>query len=544
MLITISSSLQTAPIHPHHPSPPPTLPKPGKDNLRLQRLLKKAAKKNAILASEQAKSFRTSLSPVNEASPDLERDESPPPAETLKTAPPPSTSFPTQPSLKPVTHHIPSSFRRSKPFTLKVTEQRRIAEHVMLTSSPAMPLLHKSGGPETPHQPEATDTHFSPPHDPSISVFPQPPLPSTPSTERAPEAAYVTKVHTYFHSVKPPRAKTPTSNQAQGTISHGDERPFSPAPETGCSEPPPKQIPNLLDNSKSTAPSLEPPSPSAAEAEPPNQDPKPAPTEEPIKAPSPKSSPTNDHTEKPMTHGSDTEISGSESTPALSKQDGNILKPSAPSTAWREPHSTTATPAQADSTGATSTDTKPEDISQPQLTPSLPNTSPSLKAEPAASSVEAARPPGDNASGWRRLRKHLMAQPEAPNFPEPQLEKPGQEERSKEKESSQATASQDQRQFKSKATKMWDAILYQMAVSKEKKQQAEEKSQKEANFFLPRRLPILLHKPRFDARKLKELAAKPMTKITTVFEVSRFRPEAAEKDAKSFNRIASGWSVN
>ncbi|KFO94725.1 Uncharacterized protein C11orf89, partial [Buceros rhinoceros silvestris] len=302
----------------------------------------------------------------------------------------------------------------------------------------------------------------------------------------------------------------------------------------------------LLDDSKSTAPSLEPPFPSAAEAEPPNQDPRPAPTEEFIEAPSPNSSPTDDHTEKPMTHGSDTEISGSESTPELSKQDGNILKPSAPSTPWREPHSITATPAQADSTGAASTDTKTEDISQPQLTPSLPNASPSLKAEPAASSVEAARPPGDNASGWHRLRKHLMVQPEAPNFPEPQLEKLGQEEGSKEKESSQATASQDHRQFKSKATKMWDAILYQMTVSKEKKQQqqAEEKSQKEANFFLPCRLPILLHKPRFDARKLKELAAKPMTKITTVFEASRFRPEAAEKHTKSFNRIASGWSVN
>lgn len=542
MLMTISSSLQTAPIHPHHPSPPPTLPKPGKDNLRLQRLLKKAAKKNAILASEQAKSFRTSLSPVNEASPDLERDESPPPAETLKTEPPPSTSLPAQPSIKPVTHHIPSPFRRGKPFTLKVTEQRRIAEHVMLTSSSAVPLLHKPGALETPHQPEGADTHFPPPHDPLISVFPQPPPPGTPSTERAPEATYVTKVHTYFHSVKPPRAKTPTSNQAQGTVSHEDERPFSPAPETGCSEPPPRQIPTLLNNSKSTAPSLEPPFPPPAEAEPPHQDPRPAPTEESIKAPSPSSSPTDDHTEKPMTHGSDTEISGSESTPELSKQDGNILKPSAPSTPWSEPHSTTATPAQADSTGATSTDTKPEDISQPHLTPSLPNTSPSIKAEPAASSVEAARPPGDNASGWHRLRKHLMVQPEASNLPEPQLEK--LEEGSKEKESSQATARQDHRQFKSKATKMWDAILYQMTVSKEKKQQAEEKSQKEANSFLPRRLPILLHKPRFDARKLKELAAKPMTKITTVFEVSRFRPEAAEKHTKSFNRIASGWSVN
>ncbi|KFZ63531.1 hypothetical protein N338_03416, partial [Podiceps cristatus] len=193
MLITVSSFIQPAPVH-HHLSPPPTLPKPGKDNLRLQRLLKKAAKKNAVLASEQAKSFRSSLSPVNEASPDLEHNESAPPAETPKTAAPPSASLPAHLSVKPVTHRIPSPFRKSKPFTLKVTEQRRIAEHLMLTTSPAMPLLHK---PEAPQQSEGTDTHLSSPRDPSIPAFPQSSPFSTPSNERAPEVTYVTKVHAY-----------------------------------------------------------------------------------------------------------------------------------------------------------------------------------------------------------------------------------------------------------------------------------------------------------------------------------------------------------
>ncbi|KAM9605248.1 proline-rich protein 33 isoform 1-T1 [Morphnus guianensis] len=544
MLITVSSSVQPAPIH-HHLSPPPTLPKPGKDNLRLQRLLKKAAKKNAILASEQAKSFRSSLSPVNEASPDLEHNESTPPAETPETTAAASASLPTRLSIKPITHRIPSPFRKSKPFTLKVTEQRRIAEHLMLTTSPAMPLLHKPGAPKTPQQPEGTDTHLPSPHDPSISVFPQPPPSSTPSKERAPEVTYVTKVHAYFHSVKPPRAKTSTSNQTQETVSHDDKRPSSPAPETRYSEPPPGQIPTLLDDSKAMAPALEPPLFSAAETEPPNEAPRPAPTEESIKAPSPKPSPSDAHTDQPMTHGSNTEISGSEIAPELPKQDGDILKSLTPSTPWRQAHPATATPAQADSTVATSTDTEAERIVQPQLTPSLPNTSPPLKAEPAPSPVEEARPPGDNASGWHRLRKQLMVQPEAPNFPESEPEKLGQEEGNKEKDGSQPTIGQECRLFKSRATRMWDAILYQMSVNKERKQQAEEKKlQKEERNFLPRRLPILLHKPRFDARKLKELAAKPMTKITTVFEVSRFRPKAAEEHSKSFNRTASGWSVN
>lgn len=137
-----------------------------------------------------------------------------------------------------------------------------------------------------------------------------------------------------------------------------------------------------------------------------------------------------------------------------------------------------------------------------------------------------------------------MVQPEATNFPEPKPEKLEQEEGNKE-DTAQAVIKQDCMLVKSKAMRMWDAILYQMTLAKERKQQAEEKKpQKEERVFLPRRLPIFLHKPRFDVRKLKELAAKPMTKISTVFEVSRFRPKVAEEQTKSFNRTASGWSVN
>ncbi|KFP33503.1 Uncharacterized protein C11orf89, partial [Colius striatus] len=299
-----------------------------------------------------------------------------------------------------------------------------------------------------------------------------------------------------------------------------------------------------LDDSKAVAPALNPPLLSAAEAEPSNQAPTLPPTEEPTKAPSPKPSFPDVHINKPMTHENDSKIAGSESTPELPKQDDNILKSSTPSTPWRQAQPGTATPAQAVSTEATSTDTREEHVVQSQVTPSLPNSSPPLKAESAPSS-EAANPPGARVSGWHRLRKHLMVRPETPSFPEPKEEKLGEEERSKEKDSSQAIVSQDHRLFKSRAMRMWDAILYQVAVNKEKKQQAaEKKAHKEESFFLPRRLPILLHKPRFDARKLKELASKPMTKFSTVFEVSRFRPKEPEEHAKSFNRMASGWSVH
>lgn len=540
MLITVSSSIQPTPVR-HHASPPPTLPKPKKDNLRLQQLLKKAAKKNAMLAAEQAKAFRSNLSPVNEASSDLERGENVPPAETPKaaTAAPGPTSLPVHLSIKPVTHHrVHSPFRKSKPFVLKVTEQRRIAEHLRLTTPPAESPLHEPGVPKAPQQLEGTDAHLPPPHT-SVLISAHPPLSSTPSKEGASEATYITKVHTYFRSVKAPRAKTPTSHQIQATSSHEDKRPSSPSPETRGSEPFPGQASVPLDSSKAPAPTPQPALPPAAKAELPNQAPRPTSPEETSKAPSPKPSTPDVHSCKVTAHESDAEISRSERAPELTRQDGDVLKPLTPGTPWKPEQPETASPAQAE---PTSIDTKAEHTVQPQPTPSLPNTSPPLKARPPP--VEDSRPFGAKGSGWYRLRKHLMLQPEAPSFPELEAEKPGQEEGNKEKDGS-LSISQDNRPFKSRATKMWDAVLYQMTVNRERKQQAEEKkAQKEEGFFLPRRLPIFLHKPRFDARKLRELAAKPMTKITTMFEVGRYGSRTDKEHTKSFNRTASGWSVN
>lgn len=54
--------------------PPPVLPKPGKDNLRLQKLLRQTARRKATGLAQpgQPGSFRTCLSPVSEASHDQE----------------------------------------------------------------------------------------------------------------------------------------------------------------------------------------------------------------------------------------------------------------------------------------------------------------------------------------------------------------------------------------------------------------------------------------------------------------------------------------
>uniref|UniRef100_A0A3Q1G5Y2 Uncharacterized protein n=1 Tax=Acanthochromis polyacanthus TaxID=80966 RepID=A0A3Q1G5Y2_9TELE len=73
--------------------PPPLLPKPGKDNARLQKLKKKRAKKKGSL-SQTPIPFRSCLSPVNEASTDLEHSDQSSPPESVYIADPSVSSFP------------------------------------------------------------------------------------------------------------------------------------------------------------------------------------------------------------------------------------------------------------------------------------------------------------------------------------------------------------------------------------------------------------------------------------------------------------------
>ncbi|TNN48815.1 hypothetical protein EYF80_040990 [Liparis tanakae] len=92
--------------------PPPLLPKPGKDNVRLRKLLKRTAKKKASAQVLQPVAlFRSSLSPVNEASPDLElSDRSTPP----KTPEAPlglhDVRQPLRFSVRPLYQHVASPY--------------------------------------------------------------------------------------------------------------------------------------------------------------------------------------------------------------------------------------------------------------------------------------------------------------------------------------------------------------------------------------------------------------------------------------------------
>uniref|UniRef100_H3API4 Proline rich 33 n=1 Tax=Latimeria chalumnae TaxID=7897 RepID=H3API4_LATCH len=164
------------------------------------------------------------------------------------------------------------------------------------------------------------------------------------------------------------------------------------------------------------------------------------------------------------------------------------------------------------------------------------------------------KPPRTKTSAWSRLKKHLVVEPEIPQFPEPEppqdSSKPKEEQQKEEKPQVVYSGSQELQKVKeSRATKMWDAVLYQMLAAKDaiiqhinNKDDTEKKdSKKEEHLSFRYRLPLLLYKPRFDARKLKEAAAKPLMKVTTMFEMSLLNRKTPDEEPKDFNRTARGW---
>ncbi|XP_076863708.1 uncharacterized protein LOC143515339 [Brachyhypopomus gauderio] len=164
-------------------------------------------------------------------------------------------------------------------------------------------------------------------------------------------------------------------------------------------------------------------------------------------------------------------------------------------------------------------------------------------------------------SGWSRLKKHMIVEPEEPKYPEPekQNEGPGQtgdtNVKNKTTGSEEEVMSHDVMKNKEapRALKMWDAVLFQMFSTKEnimkhvgvnKSEIDKRKMSKDSLLEVPsfvHRLPILLYSPRFDARKLKEAAAKPLTKIATVFERSLIHRKNEGEEPKDFNRTAKGF---
>ncbi|XP_055778316.1 proteoglycan 4 [Salvelinus fontinalis] len=165
-------------------------------------------------------------------------------------------------------------------------------------------------------------------------------------------------------------------------------------------------------------------------------------------------------------------------------------------------------------------------------------------------------------SGWSRLKKHMVVEEEPPMFADSDPKK----ETAKVTEQEGGEAKKDETvSFKDmvaavtaddppKAAKNWDSLLFDMFSTKEKimqvieasKSEEERKEQpKDAEKEIPsfaHRLPVLLFSPKFDAKRLREAASRPLTKISTVFEMGLIGRKNKDEEPKDFNRTARGFT--
>ncbi|XP_040894902.1 uncharacterized protein DKFZp434B061 isoform X2 [Toxotes jaculatrix] len=183
-------------------------------------------------------------------------------------------------------------------------------------------------------------------------------------------------------------------------------------------------------------------------------------------------------------------------------------------------------------------------------------------AEPLLKVIQKPKGMKSKVSGWSRLKKHMVVEQEEPKFPETgsQKETMGQDhdevKKAEEKADDKPTSTQDENETKDtpKATKMWDAVLFQMFSTKENimhqielnKSEEEKEEIKDDQKEIPsfaHRLPVLLFSPKFDAKKLKEAASRPVTKISTVFEMGLIGRKGKDEEPKDFNRTARGFAA-
>lgn len=210
------------------------------------------------------------------------------------------------------------------------------------------------------------------------------------------------------------------------------------------------------------------------------------------------------------------------------------------------------------------TKASPQQEMQPAVEKKEKDEGSSLPAESLLKVMQKPKGTKSKLSGWSRLKKHMVVDVEEPKFPETE---PGSEKdvpastdqnekqmQNKPEDKPTLSESQDSKDFP-RATKMWDAVLFQMFSTEEnimqqieankteeqKMMEAEQKTPKEIPTFA-HRLPVLLYSPRFDARRLREAASRPATKIATVFEMGLIGRKNKDEEPKDFNRTAKGFS--
>ncbi|XP_040184387.1 mediator of DNA damage checkpoint protein 1-like [Rana temporaria] len=512
---------------PPSPVPPPIAPKPGKNNVRLQRLLRKTAKKNGAqpLPTQSPKTFRSTLSPVTE------RDiESPEPAAAQKKLPPPLT-LPPRFQIRGVTHRVPSPYPKHN-FTFTVPEQQSLNQYLSPSPTPDTPSPRPSG----------SSTHDNP------FLFPSGGCNSDHGSLRVNANA----------SPRPCTPRHVTFNPTQNTQPVAPLISISDLPVIIVAETEPGlDIPNEAENIRENQDNIIVPNTESGH--------------------STLNSPLPDQQRL-------TSTSISCNTVCLEDNTVTLQAASATSVAI---HKTEICLTVAETRSNSSTlPSRPTEVNQTITAVHIPDgglpsvaevktTSPPpevksvpkpVKSKPAILETDAStssklpnseegnmlksperpKPPRKKPGGWARLMKHLVVEPDEPKFPEPQKTE-GKKEKKEEAKVADTETTQQSKGLR--ANKMWDALLYHMATSskgQEKPASAEESTPPDAASapappqfpFLRFRLPLLLHRPRFDARKLKEAAARPLRKFTAFFH-----RRITDKSTSTFNRTASGWSL-
>ncbi|XP_055271187.1 proline-rich protein 33 [Moschus berezovskii] len=491
--------------------PPPLLPKPGKDNLRLQKLLRKAARKRMGGGGPPAPpgAFRTSLSPVSEASHDQEAPSPHPTEDPRHTEAPCPTEAP-----RPANTVHPTEAPRPAE-ALRPVEAPRPAEATRPTEAP-----HPTEAPslaEAPHPAEALKAVAAMPHCPPTPVVHHVASPTQRSTFSF-SLTQLRSLASHFRATGPQLTGSPaleTTRRPSG---------FAQVAAPAVRGRHVSQVHVRL------APSPQARTPEPALAAPQDRHTAPCPPEAQPLIPVAhiRPLPTGTQVASPRTAASPVPRPPPGLQASVPREAGTrVVVPIAPT--YRSPgpspfRPTSGTPeaGRLEEPRMASPAAEAERVSSPhRASPPAPLAGPHPCPAPRAS----ARP---QLSGWTRLKKQLLEEPEEPQFPAPEPS-PGQVDQCK-----TTLASPEPRPPASRASKMWDAVLYRMSVAESRSGQAGPGAGVRTLAGLGRL--TFLYRPRFNARKLQEVAARPPP-VTSPVLVLNPQP-------KNFNRTAAGWRLH